>query len=158
MSVTMFAAYDPDDELTPRFFPLADTSDSSAAIATRAYDLGVRMGKSDLMREVVSISDCTALVHFGTLVRFLDEPPGKVDAYYAIGASDDDKDALVRMAEFATLDSTFMSGMWDHRARKRGTRHGRPTPEQEHLYIALVTDLLNPGRYAATTVDQGATA
>lgn len=153
---TMFAAYDYHGETAPRFFPLADSADDSAPIATRAYDLGVRMKKDWMMREIVSVSDDTALIHLGLLIRFPERCQVGIAAMYAVGASDDDKNALIRLAEIAALDPDFMSGMWEH---LKATRHdGDQLPEQDHLYIALVTDLLNPGRYAATAIDQGATA
>lgn len=155
MTPTMFAAYDLDDALAPQFFPLADTADTSSTITDRAYELGVRMKKGRMMREIVSISDDTALIHFGTLVRF---PGGHVLAMYAVGATEDDKDALIRMAEIATLDLNFMAGMWEHRKPVKRDRDGKLLPEQDHLQIALVSDLLSPARYAATAVDSEATA
>lgn len=155
MTSTMFAAYRLHDDVEPRFFPLEQSTDSSAIITDRAYDLGVRMGKGDRMRQIVYLSDDTALIHFGTLIRFLDTPAGDIDAYYAIGATEDEKDALIRMAEIATIDPTFLSEMWDY--RKPIKRDGKTTPRQTHLSIALVTDLLSPGRYAATAIDSEVT-
>ncbi|MGO2036484.1 MAG: hypothetical protein ACTH2U_08395 [Brevibacterium sp.] len=160
MTATVFAGYDPDGELTPRFFPLGQTADTSDTITDRAYDLGVRMKKGRMMREIVSMSGDTVLIHFGTIIRFpkSDKPKVKTIARYAVGATEAEKDALVRVAEIAALDPGFMAGMWEHLKATRHPRDGDLLPEQDHLHIALVTDLLNPGRYAATTVDQGATA
>ncbi|QPS33988.1 hypothetical protein [Brevibacterium casei] len=155
---TMFAAYDYYGEAAPRFFPLADSSDDSATIATRAYDLGVRMKAGRMTRELVSMSDDTALIHFGTLVRFPDRYKCKTLAMYAVGASEYDKDGLVRIAEIATLDPGFMVGMWDHRQPIRRDSDGKLLPEQDHLHIALVTDLQAPARYAANAIDTEATA
>ncbi|WP_313450706.1 hypothetical protein [Brevibacterium casei] len=150
---TMFAAYDYYGETAPRFFPLADSADDSATIATRAYDLGVRMKAGRMTRELVSMSDDTALIHFGTLVRFPGGRKVKALALYAVGSSEDDKDALVRMAEIVRHDPSFMAGLWMHRPSFRRD-DGKLMPEQDHLHIALVTDLQAPARYTATTIDQ----
>lgn len=155
---TMFAAYDRNGNQEPRFFALNDTADDSATIADRAYNLGVSMFKGYTMREVVGLSNASALVHFGTLARFLDTGAHDIAAAYAIGATEADKDGLVRMAEIATLDPDFMRGMWEHRRPRKNVRTGRMTPEQEHLHIALVTDLQAPARYAANVIGTEATA
>lgn len=153
MTATMFAAYDRAGNLDPRYFPLGQTTDTSDTITDRAYDLGVRMKAGRTMREIVSMSDDTALIHFGTLVRFPDRCNVKTLAMYAIGATEDEKDALVRMAEIATLDPDFMTGMWKHRKPERRARDGKLLPGQDHLHIALVSDLLAPGRYATTAIN-----
>lgn len=150
---TMFAAYDRAGHLEPRFFPLEHTADTSATLTDRAYDLGVRMKAGPTMREIVSTSDDTALIHYGTLVRFPDRYKVKTLAMYAVGATEDEKDALIRLAELVTLDPGFMAGMWKHRRPERRAYDGKLLPEQDHLHIALVTDLLAPGRYAATAID-----
>lgn len=155
---TMFAAYDYYGETAPRFFPLADSSDDSATIATRAYDLGVRMKAGRMTRELVSMSDDTALIHFATLVRFPDRYKCKTLAMYAVGASEDDKDASVRIAEITMLDPDFMAGLWMHRKPVKRDHDGKLLPEQDHLHIALVTDLQSPSRYASTAIDLEATA
>lgn len=152
---TMFAAYDYYGETAPRFFPLADSADDSATIASRTYDLGVRMRKGRMTRELVSMSDDTALIHFGTLVRFPGEGRCKALAMYAVGSSEDDKDALVRIAEITMLDPDFMAGLWMHRKPVRRDHDGKLLPEQDHLHIALVTDLQAPARYAAAAKDSG---
>lgn len=153
MMTSMFAAYDRAGNLDPRFFPLGQTVDTSDTITDRAYEMGVRMKAGRTMREVVSMSDDTALIHFGTLVRFPDRYKVKTLAMYAIGATEDEKDALIRLAELVTLDPGFMAGMWKYRRPERRAHDGKLLPEQDHLHIALVTDLLAPGRYAATAID-----
>lgn len=150
---TMFAAYDRAGNLDPRFFPLGQTADTSDTITDRAYDRGVRMKAGRTMREIVSMSDDTALIHFGTLVRFPDRCKIKTLAMYAIGATEDEKDALVRMAEITALDPDFMTGLWQHRKPERRALDGKLLPEQDHLHIALVSDLLAPGRYATTAIN-----
>lgn len=153
MTATMFAAYDRAGNLDPRFFPLERTADTSDTITDRAYDLGVRMRKGQMMRELVSMSDDTALIHFGTLVRFPSRCKVKTLAMYAIGATENEKDALIRLAEISTLDPDFMTGIWQHRRPERRDRDGKLLPEQDRLHIALVSDLLNPSRYTATAID-----
>lgn len=152
---TMFAAYDYYGETAPRFFPLADSPDDSATIAGFAHDLGVRMTKDRKLREIVSLSADTALVHLGTLIRFPQRCQVGIGAMYAIGSTEAEKDILVRLATHATIGPDFGAGMWRHLKSVRRARDGKLLPEQDHLHIALVTDLQAPARYAATAKDSG---
>lgn len=105
-----------------------------------------------MLRDLVSLSGDTALIHFGTIVRFPRNCAIKALALYAVGASEDDKDALVRMAEIVRHEPDFMFDRWMRRPSFRRD-NDKLIPEQHHLHIALVTDLQAPARYTATTID-----
>jgi hypothetical protein len=150
---TMFAAYDRHGRRGPVLFPLDSNSIDSATTAGFAYDLGVRMKSDRHMREIVAVSDDTALVHLGTLIRFPARCEFDIGALYAIGSTEAEKDIVVRLAARAAIDPDFGAGMWKHLRSFRRARDGKVLPEQDHLSIAIVTDLESPGRYTATTVD-----
>lgn len=153
MSMTMFAAYDHTGVIEPQFFAFDTDFTRSELITSPSGDRGIWRAKGDLDQIVVGVSDDSVLIHFGTIVAFLDSSEVDMLAVYPPSSPEHDREALDGIAQLTAFDSSFMADMREYRKPVKSTRSGNMTPPQSHLCIALVTDLLNSSLYASTAID-----
>ncbi|MGO2811001.1 MAG: hypothetical protein ACTIBG_05965 [Brevibacterium aurantiacum] len=158
MSMSMFAAYDRDGVLEPQYFPLEVPTEQMRAIWTRLKDLGVGKVTGEYPKSIIGVDGDAVLVHFGYLIRFLDGGSTKMLAAYADESSDQDQATLLALGEQAVINPGFMSQMWEYRPPRYLKRVQEVSPPQEHLHIALVTDMLDLSVSASAAIDSEVSA
>lgn len=150
MRTTIFAAYDLRGTLEPRYFTL-DT-DSPAMNSDELGTFGITERQGRMPKEIIGVDGIHVLQHIGTVVRLLEG-----GGYYSMpaeGRIEAERSVIARAAMDAELIPDFMFGLWDFRpGTANGGPNGKQTEDQEHLYIAVVHDLLSDVRSVSASID-----
>lgn len=152
----MLAAYDSTGIIEPQYFPIEIPEESLRAIWRRMKQRGVGKVLGEYAKDVVAIDGDTVLVHFGHLIRFLDddtsEVPTHILAAYTDESSDQDTATLIAIAEQVVINPDFMAGFWEYRSPKYLDWVDAVSEPQEHLHIALVENVSGFGQHATTAL------